>query len=62
MKKYKITQVWKHTETLEVEAKSEAHALELAQEMDFEINHDDWLYSEEVTGCHSQRLQNEHST
>ena len=48
MKKYKITQVWKHTETLEVEAKSEAHALELAQEMGFEINHDDWLYSEEV--------------
>lgn len=46
--KFKITQIWKRTEVLEVEAESKEHAMELAQEMDFEMCHDDWLFSEEI--------------
>lgn len=48
MKKFKITQVWKHTETLEIEAEDEDHARWLSQDEEFEIHHDDWLYSEEI--------------
>lgn len=48
MKKFKIIQVWTHTETLEIEAENEEHARWLSKDEEFEVNHDDMLYSEEV--------------
>lgn len=48
MPKFLIKRTYKHTEEIEVEASDEYEAQELAQNMEFEQNHDDWLYSEDV--------------
>lgn len=48
MPTFKITRTYKHTEEIEIEAVDKFEALENAQVLEFNRNHDDWLYSEEV--------------
>ena len=48
MPKYLITRTYKHIEELEIEADSKDQALELAEDMEFDRNHDDLLYDERV--------------
>lgn len=48
MKTFKIKRVYKYTEELEIEADSEEQAIALAENAEFDRNHDDWLYSETV--------------
>ena len=50
MKTFIIVRTYKHTEELEIEADSEEEAIALAEDAEFERNHDDWLYDETVRG------------
>lgn len=46
---YTIRKVYKYTETVEgIEAGSEREAKDIAERMEGELNHDDWLYDCEV--------------
>lgn len=46
--KFKITQIWRYTEVLEVEAESKADALSKSQAEEFQRCHDDMLIEEVV--------------
>lgn len=48
MPTFKITRTYKHTEAIEIEAADKFEALAQAQYLEFDRNHDDWLYSEDV--------------
>lgn len=48
MKKYLVTNIYKYTATVEVEAEDETEAMQKALGLPDERNQDDWLYDSEV--------------
>lgn len=46
--KYLVKQEWHYTVDVEVEADSEKEAMDMADSMDGERNHDDYLYDARV--------------